>query len=124
MNNSEKEFAENVLSRYENNIDNIFNKGSLQVSCIKSLIINGNIKLNKLEDLHLPPILRKFFKNYNKYLVCKICSEATWDLKHRTRHMPQDQINELYDAIDELNSFISPSKKLFKNEIVRPKSCH
>ena len=124
MNVSETGSIENVLSKYENNIDNIFDKGTLQFYCIKSLIINGNIKLNKLEDLHLPPILRNFFKNYNKYLVCKICSEATWDLKHRTRHMPQDQINELYDAIDELNSFISPSKKLFKNEIVRPKSCH
>ena len=100
----------------ENNIDIIFDNGTLQFSCMNNLIINGNVKLNKLEDLHLPPILRKFFQNYNKYLFCKICSEATWDLKHRTRHMPQDQINELYDAIDELNSFISPSKNHTKTK--------
>ena len=112
---------EKVLSKYENNIDNIFEKGSLQYFCIKSLIINGNIKLNKIEDLILPPFLKTFFRNYNESLVCKICFQATWDSKQRITHMPQDKINELYEVIDELNAFISPSEKSYK---IRPISRH
>ena len=75
MNVSETGSIENVLSKYENNIDNILDKGTLQFYCIKSLIINGNIKLNKLEDLHLPPILRNFLRTTISTLFAKFAQK-------------------------------------------------
>ena len=83
---------------YNNKIDSILDKNSLEYLALRSWILNFKVTKEKCANIPLPPIIKKIISGYKDNLCCYYCGTLSQDFEDYSKHT-YAHTNEIDDTL-------------------------